>query len=367
MSNELFEEGGPYKIKKTGPDQHTFQIPFETDENGRVARECPNPDCSPGYFKVKYGTGILEADLDMSCPYCRTRCNPSEFMTKEQLRYGEEILTREAMKGMDKMMKKALGIGPSGKKKYGGGMFSMEMTYKPGRPPQVHHPFEEEVQRDIVCPHCGLNHAVFGLAVWCPDCDRDIFMTHVQAEFAVVRSILGAMEGRKDPVAPRVEARNLENCLEDTVSIFEASLKAMLLRSFRESNRTEEDIEIFFKKNPGNPFQNLRRAAEIIRREMNQELFDGVPEKQIAALTNTFEKRHPITHNLGVVDKKYLQRASARDREGKDIRVTKKEIEEAISLCLQVLASLHDHVFAVQSSAGDEATNSEIRAIESNE
>ena len=205
MSNEFFQQGGPYKIRRVKPHEYSLQIPIETDEYGRTARKCPNPDCSPGYFKVKLGTGILEDDLDMSCPYCRTRREPSDFMTKEQLRYGEEIITGEVMKGFDKAMRNALGIGPSGKRKFGGGLISIEMSYKSSPPPQVRHPLEEEVLRDVVCPHCGLDHAVFGLAVWCPDCDRDIFMTHVETEFGVVRSILVDMENRQESLGPRVE------------------------------------------------------------------------------------------------------------------------------------------------------------------
>ncbi len=100
----------------------------------------------------------------------------------------------------------------------------MEMTYKPGHPPSVRKPFEEEIQRDVVCPHCGLDHVVFGLATWCGDCGRDIFLTHVRAEYGVVQKMLGDVVRRQEELGPRVGARDIDNALEDVVSIYEATL-----------------------------------------------------------------------------------------------------------------------------------------------
>lgn len=345
MRRELFRTGGPYNIRKTGPDQHSFEIPIRTDEQGRIARACPNSECSPGYFKVRLGTGITEGEPEMHCPYCRVRREPSEFMTDEQLRYGKDIMMREAHQGIQNMMRDALGIGPSGRKKFGGGMLSIELTYKPGRPPHVRHPFEEDVQRDVICPHCGLDHAVFGLATWCPDCGRDIFMSHVEAEYGVVRAMLGDVERRREELGTRIGARDMENCLEDAVSIFEAVLKAFLMRYLSEGGQPEEGVHGILTKQVRNGFQNISRAAELVRNHMGRDLFDGVDASTVESLRNTFEKRHPITHNLGIIDRKYLERAMEAESEGKDIRVTKQEIEKALDTCSKVLGRLHSELF----------------------
>ena len=59
MSESIFKDNGIFGTQKIGPDQYEMHIPIPT-EDGLVGRECPNSECSPGYFKVKLGTGITE-------------------------------------------------------------------------------------------------------------------------------------------------------------------------------------------------------------------------------------------------------------------------------------------------------------------
>ena len=48
-----------------------------------------------------------------------------------------------------KAVRDAFGLGPTGKKKYGDGMVSMEVSYKPSKRRPVPRPIEEELRRDI--------------------------------------------------------------------------------------------------------------------------------------------------------------------------------------------------------------------------
>lgn len=341
MSTELFRRGGPYNVQRTGRDLYSFQISLPTDGDGRIARECPQELCSPGYFKVKNGTGITEGHTEAFCPYCRSKAGPSDFSTKEQIRYAKDIVTREAEKSVSAMVKDVLGLDGSGRRKLGSGILSIEMSMKEDFPRHVRRPFEEELLRAVVCPHCGLDHAVFGLATWCADCGADIFMEHVRAEYNVVRSMLTDVERRRSDLGPRIAARDIENCLEDVVSIFEAVLKVMLSRHLRTAGESEEEIHALFKNRIRNGFQSPKRAAEIIRNRMQLELFEGIPAEAVEQLCSTCDKRHPITHNLGVVDRKYLENAYAAEREGREIRVAKEEIEDAISISFNALSVLH--------------------------
>ena len=341
MRDSIFKKGGPYKVRRTGRDQYSFSIAMPEDEQGRIARKCPNENCSPGYFKVKPGTGITDGQEVAYCPYCKHSDKPDEFVTDEQVRYAKDIVMREAEKGIQEMIGDALGVGRSGRKKVGGGMFSIDMTYKPGRLPHVRRPLEEELRRDIVCPRCGLDHAVFGIAIWCSDCGKDIFLTHVEAEFSVVSAMLLDVDRRRETLGPRVAARDLENCLEDTVSIFEAVGKALVTRNLRESGKSEEETQNFLKKVVRNSFQSVKHATELLRTEFNVTLEEHHSEDTLMSLTNTFEKRHPITHNLGVVDRKYLEKALSAEKEGREVRVTRNEIEKAITDAKKVISSLH--------------------------
>jgi hypothetical protein len=121
VTHRLFREGGPHHIARSGPDKYTMSISLPKDAAGRIARECPSDTCAPGYFKVKLGTGLTEGQQTAFCPYCRHRSEPSDFTTQEQIRYAKDLVLREAHEGMERMFKDALGIGPSGKRKIGGG------------------------------------------------------------------------------------------------------------------------------------------------------------------------------------------------------------------------------------------------------
>ena len=344
MSEKLFREGGPHRIKRTGSDEYAMNVTLPKDTDGRIARECPDETCSPGYFKVKLGTGITEGQEVAYCPYCRVKNAPNDFTTQEQMRYAKDLVLKEAHDGVDRMLKETLGLGSSGKKTIGAGFLSIEMSYKPGQRPHVRRPFEEDVRRDVVCPHCGLDHSVYGLATWCADCGEDIFLTHIEAELKVVQTMLFDTGRRRESFGDRAAAKDIENCLEDAVSIFEAVLRAEARRYLAQTDKTGEDTDQFFKK-VGNAFQNVRRAESIFEKDFNVSLLRALSEAEISALERTFEKRHPITHNLGVVDKKYIERARTAGRKGREILVNVDEIESAIDFSIRIFRAVHADMF----------------------
>ena len=235
------------------------------------------------------------------------------------------------------MIKGTLGLGSSGKKKFGGGLISMEMTYKPSTPHHVRRPYEDEVRRDVVCPHCTLDQTVFGLATWCSDCGKDIFLTHVSAEIEVTKNMLKDVGRREQDLGKRVAAKDLENCLEDAVSIFEASVKALVRRALAERREDPADVDAQMKK-IGNSFQNTERSMEQLSR-----LFDYSPSQPDLweRLSRSFEKRHPVTHNLGVVDKKYLERVQQAEREGREVRILEKEVAVLLEDIYSAISEIH--------------------------
>jgi len=323
----LFKEGGEHQIQNLGNDKYNLTISIPENDDGRMARECPSSECSPGYFKVTLGTGITENHTLAYCPYCRHEAEPNDFATQEQIRYAKEMALREAHKGVQDMVRNAFGIRASGKKKLSEGFVSMEMTYKPAALPYVHRPFEDEVRRDIVCPHCTLDQTVFGLATWCADCGEDIFLSHIEAELAVVQLMLNDVDRRQTQFGKRIAAKDLENCLEDTVSIFEAAMRAIVRRAMLMRRDSADQIESSFKK-LGNAFQSIDRT----QKELNS-LFGKNPldEEVSEKLKSAFEKRHPITHNLGVIDRKYMERTKELEQEGREIRLSVAEISQALS------------------------------------
>jgi hypothetical protein len=337
VTKRLFREGGPHNVKGLGNDQYQMSITIPRDEDGRVTRECPNSLCSPAYFKVTPGTGITEEQNLAYCPYCKHEAEPNDFTTQEQIRYAKDIVFKEAQEGIDSMIKDALGLGASGKKKMRGGFISMEMSYKPGTPGHVRRPYEDEVRRDVVCPHCTLDQTVFGLATWCSDCGKDIFLTHVSEEIAVVQRMLRDVGRREQDLGKRVAAKDLGNCLEDAVSIFEASVKALVRRALTERGDYLSTVDTKMKK-IGNSFQSTKRTKEQLLK-----LFGYSPTRSglWERLGRCFEKRHPVTHNLGVVDRKYLERAQQAEREGREVRISEKEVAVLLEDIYSAISDIH--------------------------
>jgi len=344
MSDGIFKEGGPYQIRRMGSDKFSMRMSIPPDADGFVGRSCPNNACCPGYFKVKLGTGITEGQANAYCPCCRHEAEPGGFFTSAQVEYAKQIVLHEAIKGINETIEDALDLGPSGRKTYGGGMFSMEMSYKPGTLPPVVPPMEEVLRRDITCPHCGLQHAVFGLATWCPDCGCDIFLSHVAKEFEAIIKMQSDSKRRREVLGARVAARDIENALEDVVSIFEAAMRAMTLRKMKDNGLLDDQIQERFKK-IGNKYQNLNLAQQVCEDEFKVQLLDGFDSKQIESFRLTFEKRHPITHNLGIVDRKYLEKVRLGELEGRDVSVTSEEITVVIDLANEILGKLHNQLF----------------------
>jgi hypothetical protein len=209
----------------------------------------------------------------------------------------------------------------------------------------MYRPFEEALQRTLVCPKCGLDHAVFGLAVWCPDCGADIFLTHVETELQVLQSMLSDIARRGKDLGHRIAARDVENCLEDVVSVYEAVLRAMVARELRSRGHEPEEVLDILKRRVGNKLQSVPFSQETIQQLLGVNLFESFQQDEVDRLRQTFEKRHPITHNLGVVDRKYLERLRTEEREGREILVTSAEVSAAIAFVPKVVADFHSRLF----------------------
>jgi hypothetical protein len=322
-----------------------MSLPMPADEHGMAARECPAANCAPGYFKIVFGTGIGEPGYDRCyCPYCRWDGDQGNFLTRRQRKYAESVVMREAQGGIQNMMKDALGLDSRGRRRMSGDFLSIELSMKSSSPRPVVKPIEEELRRDVTCPHCTLVHAVFGLAVWCPDCGKDIFLTHVGAELDVVRKVLGEVEGRRERLGARVAARDIENALEDTVSIFEAVMKFTYRRKLTESvGATEAESRLARHRNA---FQNPRRAAEIVNAELGEDLFASTGAEGQETVCNTFQKRHPITHNLGVVDRQFLGHGIVADSLGREVPLTVEEVMNTVALIEQIFVDIYTSLFS---------------------
>ena len=79
--------------------------------------------------------------------------------------------------------------------------------------------------------------------------------------------------------------------------------------------------------------------------EFKIQLLGNLDLKQIDSFRMAFKKRHPITHNLGIIDRKYLEKIRLIETEGRDVNVTPEEIIVTIDLATQILKQLHGQLF----------------------
>lgn len=101
-----------------------------------------------------------------------------------------------------------------------------------------------------------------------------------------------------------------------------------------------EEVDRHMKQR-GNGLQSVDRANRFFYSQLGVQDFAGVTSDELDHLRETFEKRHPITHNLGVVDRKYLERARSAEEEGKEVMVSEEEIASALTISLNLFRRLY--------------------------
>ena len=333
-------------VRRLGGDRYEIKVPVPIGPDGRIGRECPNSECSPGSFRVKPGTGIVAPSQSVAyCPYCRFEAEPSDFTPERVRKYAREVafneVTREIVDPFLSSLRKTL----KGLERSSRGMIRVQSRGSASFCPQPHRPLQEALIRDLVCPHCGLDHAVYGFATWCPDCGENVLPVHVSRELLAVRQLIAPFENRQDH--DRASTRAIENALEDVVSVFEASMKHLVVGRVVEIYG--EEVAASRLKRIGNGFQNIGRACEILSAEVAFSLIGPVPESVVQRVSQIFEKRHVITHNLGVVDARF-QKRTGDARLGREVSVSRYEIEFSIDFVNCAVTSLVDHLAGTAAS-----------------
>lgn len=130
----------------------------------------------------------------------------------------------------------------------------------------------------------------------------------------------------------------------------------MVRRHQQQLEMSADEIERQNRKKIGTAFQNVHRASDVMTAEFGIPLYEAVSKNRVAYLARIFEKRHPITHNLGVADRKYIDRARTAEREDREVLVSTREIEQALDLSMTVFRSLHGQLFPNPPAAGEDST-----------
>jgi hypothetical protein len=271
---------------------NNISIPIPADDDGFTGRECPQQDCE-GYFKIEFGTGLKGEGFPCHCPYCGHTDGHDHFWTKEQVEYARSVAMRKITAALYKDLKKlefehkpkgAFGIGIS-------------MKVKPGQPVPIHSYREKQLETEVVCDNCTLRYSVYGVFAFCPDCGQHNSLQILDKNLEVVGKVLDLAAGSPKELADRL----IENALEDCVSALDGF--------GREVCRVHAKTSIDPAKAVNVSFQNLEGARQHMNGLFKVDLTTALTDEEWKAAAQAFQKRHLLSHTMGVMDDEYVRRS----------------------------------------------------------
>jgi hypothetical protein len=274
----------------------------------------------------------------LTCPYCGTVENMQHYHTQEQVEWIKSMMFRDIAKALQDTMRNA--FKPIQQHK-SGSMFSISMSYKPGSLPSVRHYVEEKLKRTVICDNCSFKYAVYGISFHCPLCGHGNLLTHLKNSAETIRILIRESNLIGEKYGRDVSQKMIENALEDVVSLFEGFLKNIyqyeIKRRFSKEESDKKISEIRVN------FQRIDGAEDFFRRNLCFELISFCRKEDRDLLIDQFLKRHVITHNLGMIDTKYLAKAKTFEKEGSEIEIIPNELLKFLELVEKIVINASSH------------------------
>ena len=287
-------------------DTITYSIQIPVDDDGYLGRECPKAECL-GYFKVVPGTGL--PGNDCTCPYCGYRAPSNQFYTPEQVAYGKSValnrITGELLKDLKKGIERSI---PRRK----GGLFSISITVT-GKPQPIHYYREKALEQRIACNTCTLRYAIYGVFGHCPDCGEHNSRQILDANFAVVESMIDLADHAPEALRPRL----VEIALSESISAFDGFARNLMVAA--RVHPSAKELQTL-------SFQSIDLARDRLRAILDVDFAASLSETDWKALLIAFQKRHALSHRMGIIDEKYIAKTGVpKAHLGRRVTVTPPE------------------------------------------
>jgi len=305
---------------------NSIPILIPADENAFTGRECPQQDCG-GYFKIELGTGLKGEGLPYHCPYCGHTAGHDHFWTKEQIKYVKSVALRTITDAFHKDLKKL----ELDHKPRGAGGFGISLKVELGRPTPIYYYREKQLETEVVCVNCTLRYSVYGVFAFCPDCGQHNSLQILEKNLELVGKMLDLAAGAEKLLAEKL----LENALEDCVSAFDGFGRELCrLHANRSRNLTRVQKM---------SFQNLEGVTTTFSDLFGIDLSAEVAPEGWRAAVMAFQKRHLVTHKLGVVDQEYITKTGdTRAVVGRKIGIGADEVRELARIISKLAPRLSD-------------------------
>jgi hypothetical protein len=276
----------------------TVRVTLSPDHDGYVGRECPQCD---HYFKIMLGTG-LTGTHETHCPYCQAIEASDQFFTKEQIAFARTIAVQQVRASVLGNLKESI----ERLNTQTGGLVNLNVSMTTSDDENtVEHYQDKALKTELTCDACGLSYKIYGVFATCPDCGAHNSTQILTTNLDVLRKQLD-----------NADEQAVQDILTNTVNVFDAY--------GRTTTERVTGTKISFQNLDGAE-KNLQAHGLSLRAHLTREEWEF--------LNRSFQKRHILTHNMGVIDKDYLQRAHDPDAIlGRKIRLTTTEVERTIDV-----------------------------------
>lgn len=299
------------------------------DENGLAGRECPNPNCL-GYFKIKFGTGLKGDNLPCHCPYCGHIAGHDQFWTQEQIEYARSIMKNEVTKALQADTQKwDRELRQSTKNSF----IKLSMDFK-GHSQPIQYFREKQLETSIICENCTLEYAIYGVFAFCPDCGVHNSYQILGKNFELVEKEIMLAENTEDKELSQIL---IEDALENAISSFDGFGRSICNAFSKISTNPAQTQNV--------SFQNIKNARNRVIDLFGFDFADGLDLDKWNTTIRCFQKRHLLTHKMGVIDQEYLEKVKDPDAAlGRKILVRQDEVLEFLVLMRLIGSNITLHI-----------------------
>lgn len=273
------------------------------------------------------------------CAYCGHAADLWNFAPEQHARL-MAAATAAAEQYSASMLDEMLGKAFGGRSRPSSRRSGISIEFKPGDPPRRRSLPAlreiEETRRTMQCQACGEVTAVYGLAIYCPNCGLLAPTQQFGELIRMHRDGLAALDALPQDVKLEltetgVIGANYENTIKDGFGALETFLRAYF----------EAEAPGVSLQGKGNVFQRLGDAAELYREHLSVDLPALLGTDGWEHLNQVAEIRHVLVHNSGIVDARFLNRLPNWPQQaGQRIQIKKSDANGFVALLERVAAAI---------------------------
>lgn len=315
-----------------------ISVPINADAEGYIDKECPGEECL-FQFKVKEEDWAnLFKDEAVHCPMCGHNAPAQSFWTTEQIENAREQGYKYLRGKIDAALKE--GANDFNRKQNRNSFISMSVKVTGTNPQHYILPIsaKNEFERKLQCDDCKSNYAVIGSAFFCPCCGNnsvektfDASLNKVEIKLNNISLIRKAIETVSKDEAEITCRSLIETGLNDCVVAFQRFCEA----TYAKEKPTE--------KLSANVFQRLEDGSKLWKGIFNEGYEDWLTTAEFTRMNTLFQRRHLLSHSEGLVDEKYLKRATDLTYKlGQRIVVRENDVNELLKLIRKIVVKIRE-------------------------